>query len=134
MPCSHNMEKEKPIDFWLRKGKAVGETEPTETIVPVLKRVLVTECEAVGLIVHKWDAVGRSGTIKIPAIVSLHREMRVLAVASTLYVATLMPKAAQPQGIARSMLAPPLAMGDCSGASLGVRSVALLHPHNIFAL
>ena len=21
---------EKPIDFWLRKGKAVGETEPTE--------------------------------------------------------------------------------------------------------
>ena len=22
MPCPHNMEK--PIDFWLRKGKAVG--------------------------------------------------------------------------------------------------------------
>ena len=24
----HGMEK--PIDFWLRKGKAVGETKPTE--------------------------------------------------------------------------------------------------------
>ena len=23
-------EMEKPIDFWLRKGKAVGETKPTE--------------------------------------------------------------------------------------------------------
>ena len=25
-----NSEMEKPIDFWLRKGKAVGETKPTE--------------------------------------------------------------------------------------------------------
>ena len=29
MPCPH---MEKPIDFCLRKGKAVGETEPTESI------------------------------------------------------------------------------------------------------
>lgn len=29
MPCPHNMEK--PIDFWLLKGKAVEETKPTET-------------------------------------------------------------------------------------------------------
>ena len=30
---------EKPIDFWLRKGKAVGETKPTETKrkVPTLR-------------------------------------------------------------------------------------------------
>ena len=27
-PCYLHMEK--PIDFWLRKGKAVGETMPTE--------------------------------------------------------------------------------------------------------
>ena len=27
-PCYLHMEK--PIDFWLRKGKAVGETKPTE--------------------------------------------------------------------------------------------------------
>ena len=47
--------------------------------------------------------------------------------ALSMLLPTLMPKAAQPQGIARSMLAPSLAMGDCSGASLGVRSVALLH-------
>ena len=35
MPCPHNMEK--PIDFWLRKGKAVGETEPTENDSPCPK-------------------------------------------------------------------------------------------------
>ena len=27
-----NSEVEKPIDFWLRKGKAVGETMPTENM------------------------------------------------------------------------------------------------------
>ena len=32
---------EKPIDFWLRKGKAVGETKPTETIAHVLKTVAI---------------------------------------------------------------------------------------------
>ena len=26
---------EKPIDFWLRKGKAVGETKPTETYTTI---------------------------------------------------------------------------------------------------
>ena len=35
MLCPHNMEK--PIDFWLRKGKAVGETEPTEIDCPCPK-------------------------------------------------------------------------------------------------
>ena len=38
--CANQTNVEKPIDFWLRKGKADGESEPTETCRTMIEHVI----------------------------------------------------------------------------------------------